>query len=1066
MTKERLLNGLLSLMIAAAMAVFGCRKKEPDAEPPTTAEQPAEQPAQQESQPKAEQSKPEEEKPFMAQMTPVEVAISATATKRMGMPPSVIDKNSQSVVIEEDADLVFPKEIGGFSLSYIGSPDIGGYVNDRNTKRPVSISYDSEELKSSVSIFIEQIPLEVTGVKMDLSSCQNRMQEMVKQVSMSRPPVAIYDKANENKIAQMNANAYGRGITGLQINEPSPESKLETSSTPFRSVSWSWRIPNGRSRQYLIQDKGIHGAEMFWNIARRYGHTVGYLGQIDNPAAEQQYSLTSLLMLKNSCLITVIIQSEGGEAAENNAKAVEAFTASLDKDVLPSSCKGYYDRQDEKYEKSAWSTMGGKPLPFYAALKKDAPQDVISDCLSPLDMAGKSFGEICGVDYDTKLNYGRYDDSSRLADALQYLILYIKEYGTLPPSVRKPLEIVFKGANRHVDADSLLAAFGSKSEAKPEEAEALAAKERILRGKIQLRLRQVQRITRVIANDRQRRLNALEREIDVKRTAKLEAYIQQLQSNSFNQNSNNPSETRKQVMDAIKHVIDELNSGKVSTRLNVTPPNQNSGNGYYNTLGAVLANFAGRFGMNTSSIQTELAKTLFDLGDDSASISMFQNGYNNNLNHDDLLSYMFSNGFCGFVDTYRGSSRDQQLWSSPRISHLMILSNYPIPGFILSNLITEGKNDIVRELLFADAPVNEVSNGQLPLAIAIQRGNTELEQLLLANGANKELKDGFGKTPEDYRIYGTFLKALNSKDYKTQKECLAKGMNVNQTTPSSPLRYIDIAIEKKDTEAVKMLLEAGADTAHNNIIWRAYQTGQLEIFRLLLKHGAPLEQNGQHLLCTVLQPNYSSESNSTDFLKEVIAKLDKAKLNEEICKYNEQTKMTPACYALFVANTGNDNASAQLLQKLRILEESGADIAKMPTPNSLSPLFFAAFRNHSTVDIFSYLLSKGLDVNSVTVPKSTEISNNDWKLGNEVAAKGIEKTGLLTFAVRHWAKRKYVDSNFLNNVLPYLVEKGAKTDIKDSYGKTAIDYLEEFNATKSPHAKNLHTKFQTLGLIK
>ncbi len=1065
MTKERLLNGLLSLMIAAAMAVFGCRKKEPDAEPPTTAEQSAEQPAKQESQPKAEQSKPEEEKPFMEQMTQVEVAISATATKRMGMPPSVIAKNAQSVVIEEDADLVFPKEIGGFSLSYVGSPDIGGYVNDRNSKRPVSISYDSEELKSSVSIFIEQIPLEVTGFKMDLSSCQNRMQEMVKQVSMGKPPMAIYDKANESKIAQMFGNGNNMGINGFQINEPSPESKLETSSTPFRSVSWSWRIPNGRSRQYLIQDKGIHGAEMFWNIARRYGHTVGYLGQIDNPAAEQQYSLTSLLMLKNSSLITVIIQSEGGEAAENNAKAVEAFTASLDKDVLPSSCKGYYDRQDEKYEKSAWSTMGGKPLPFYAALKKDTPQDVISDCLSPLDMAGKSFGEICGVDYDTKLNYGRYDDSSRLADALQYLILYIKEYGTLPPSVRQPLEIVFKGANRHVDADALLAALGSKSEAKPEEAEALAAKERILRGKIQLRLRQVQRITRVIENDRQRRINALEREIDTKRTAKLEEYIQQIQSNASNQNFNpNTSEARKQVMDAINHVIDEFKSGKVSTRLNVTPPNQNNGGGF--TLGSVLANFAGRFGMNTSSIQTELAKTAFDLGDDSFAISLLQFYGHNGFNADDLLSYMFSNGFSGFVDIYRGSSRDQQLWRSPRISHLMILSNYPIPGYILSNLITEGKIDIVRELLFADAPVNELSNGQLPLAIAIQSGNTELEQLLLANGAKKELKDGFGKTPEDYRIYGTFWKALNSKDYNTQKECLAKGMNVNQTTPNSPWRYIDIAIEKKDTEAVRMLLEAGADPAYNNIISRAYQSGQIEIFKLLLKHGAPLEQNGQHLLCTVLQPNYNSQGNATNFLKEVIAKMDKAKLNEEICKYNEQTRMTPACYAIFVANTGNDNASAQLLQKLRLLEEAGADIAKTPTPNSLPPLFFAVFKRHSTVDLYSYLLSKGADVNSVTVPKSTEISNNEWRLGNEISAKGVEKTGILTFAARHWAKTRYIDNNFLNNALPYLVEKGAKADVKDSYGKTAIDYLEELKGRNKHYAELLQTKFQTLGLIK
>ncbi len=1064
MKKERVLNVLLCLMTAAVIVAFGCRKKRPEEKPPValpaeqsepqTEPQPEPQTEHQEDQPQPPES---EQKPLMTQMTPVEYAISIQAVTKMGGMNVNSGNLSQTSILAEDLDVVFPNEIGGFKLSCVGSPSWGRFSDLK--KRPFCISYDSDELKSSVCILIEQAPTEVTDIPMSLASCQRRMQEMIEQVSMGQIPIALFDKANANKATE-NVN-HRSGISGLKIDEPSPESKLEMSGLPIRSISWNWRIANRNSAQYTINGKGFHGAEMFWRQTRG---NVSMGGRIDNPAAELQFTHTSLMILKNSRLLTIIVQSEGGEAAENHPKAVESFMASFDKDVLQSTCSGFYDRQDEKYEKSTWYALSKQPLPFYATLKKDAPKELLDSCISQEEMQGKSFGEICGVDYDTKHDYSKCDEQSRLADAHQYLILYIKDYAELPPAVRKPLEIVFKGAKGHVDADTLVGVFGSKADS--DNAEASALKEKILRGKIMLRTRQVQRITRIIANNKQRLQHALDRVTDAKRTVELEEFIRQLRDNAYNRNDNmNSSDVRKMTTDGVQHIIDEIKSGAVSTRLDANPPNQNYGN--ETALASTLYNLAANSNLQNNSLLSDLVKTIFDLGDDILAVNMLRNYIGTMDSSGEVLAYMLSNG----LDINKTLlARDMQMWQSPRMSHMMVLSNYPIPGFILGNLITEGKNDIVRELLNADIPVNERCNGQLPLAMAIMKGNTELEQQLLANGANKELTDNNGKKPEDYRIYGTYWNALNSKDYKKQAECLAKGINVNQQISSFGWRYIDTALDRKDTEAIRLLLEAGADPSYNFILIRAYQSGQLEVFKLLLKHGAPLEQNGQHLLCTVLRQNFNHQGNSIAFLKEVLAKTDKTKLNEEICGErtggNRQLKLTPACFAIYVSNGGSDKDSDLLLQKLKVLEEAGADIAKMPSQNSLSPLFFAALNGSSTVDIYSYLVSKGLDVNSVAVPKSTEFFNNPWKLPNEIASKGIEKTALLTYIARLQAHQGFTNGNFTTNVLPYLVEKGARADIKDSYGKSCIDYVQDMIARKTSNAELWKSKLTTLGLMK
>ena len=109
-----------------------------------------------------------------------------------------------------------------------------------------------------------------------------------------------------------------------------------------------------------------------------------------------------------------------------------------------------------------------------------------------------------------------------------------------------------------------------------------------------------------------------------------------------------------------------------------------------------LFNIAGRVGINPTSIKLDLAKMFFDLGEDLHAIRMLMSYGYNNLNNDDILSYMISNGLDVMpqngMEALRGSSIFMDMWKSPRLSRLMILSNYQVPGYVLSNLVIEGKS--------------------------------------------------------------------------------------------------------------------------------------------------------------------------------------------------------------------------------------------------------------------------------------------------------------------------------------------------------------------------------------
>ena len=1029
MKKLCLLWGGMYLLAVFVFIVAGCRKKEAVSAPT------AEENLQEEAVPKPAEAQDAKPKNVLETLRQVEPMVHST--ELLPSNQVMITRHSQALVADDEADVVFPKKLGRFEMGFGGVPPRCMAIKEIK-QRPYSLSYDSDELKSSACILVEPRPKDVTGTPMELEACQKRMVEFVNQFAMGRMPMLTQETASPpGADVDGKPAGVGGGMKGLKLDEPMPEGTLKESSLAYRRFSWRWRGVNGVMWDYQINDEGMHGAEMFWDQRRFYAQSLSYKHKapMNNPSGEQLYTLTALLILKKNRLFTVIVQSEGSAALENHPSAVEEICAALDKNFLV-SCSDYLSKLDEESLDSHWAEQGDGEVKLCAVSREAMPPELLATCISAEAMEGKSFNDICGVDYENKLAFSKLTPESRMADALQSLILYIRDYAALPPSLRQPLNVIFQGADGYVDADEVVKHFGEKAEAPQADAEKLAVKEKLLREKIAFRNRQVQFICKVMANNRARKLFAVGREIDAKRTARLESHIQQQLQTPTQPYNMNMQMNMQSALEPVQHFLDELKSGSVSPYLKV------------NNMGfqSFLYNLISRLGPTThQKMALDFAKVLFDLGEDDLAMALLSN--QGELDRENHLCYMLSNGLDLYGSNF-GFDRHSHILNglmqqSPRIVNLFLLANYPVPGNMMFNLISENRIDIVKRLLFADIPVNERCNGQLPLAMAIMKGNTELEQLLLANGANPELTDATGRKPEDYRMNGLYWNALVSKDHAKQKECLSKGI-LPENQFNGGMRYIDKALTMKDTEAVRLLLEYKFVPASWELLQRSYYSGLLDVFKLVLKQDIPLEQNGQHILNVVLQHSVNGQSDTAEYLKAVLARVPKEKLNQEICRIHQGNmpyNCTPACYTLYINNSGSDTSDVRTLEYLKILAEAGADISKMPSERSLSPLFYATFKGFMNIDIYSYLISKGADVNSVTVPKSLDM-NNQWRMFSEIHVKGVEKTGMLTFMARMMVERQYYDSRFLSNVLPYLLEKGAKVDIKDSKGKSCLDYVE------------------------
>lgn len=212
------------------------------------------------------------------------------------------------------------------------------------------------------------------------------------------------------------------------------------------------------------------------------------------------------------------------------------------------------------------------------------------------------------------------------------------------------------------------------------------------------------------------------------------------------------------------------------------------------------------------------------------------------------------------------------------------------------------------------------------------------------------------------------------------------------------------ASEKGKSDTLKLLISEGHDINKRNRkgklpIFFAIQNGQIDIVKILIENGADL----------TLQDQYAGAPlHNAAFIGDIeIAKLLLA-AGADINAISKRTEYTPICYAVIRGK----------VEMLKFLLEKGAD-TNIKMGYYESTLLHVSVANISNpMETTKILLDIGTDVNALD-------------------KKG--KTPLHVVACSIWTGPKTA------NMARLLIDRGARKELKDNEGKTALDYARVKN---------------------
>ena len=346
------------------------------------------------------------------------------------------------------------------------------------------------------------------------------------------------------------------------------------------------------------------------------------------------------------------------------------------------------------------------------------------------------------------------------------------------------------------------------------------------------------------------------------------------------------------------------------------------------------------------------------------------------------------------------------------------------PAFF-EKLIEFGDRETLVFLLAAGFnPNTKNGKGETPLFSTYRLpGKKSLRQLLLAAGADPEIRDQAGKRADEYKLDDNIVLLWQKQDINGIKQFLEKGGNPNMILPDGRTLLTD-ACRRRNVEMVRVLLTHKADpnkadsTGSKTIKLPTFaatqylrqnkgssydRTREIEILKLLLEHGARL--------------NVSPETGLSNTRINIMCIL--------ATKSNERHKLFPIMlpYCAKFNNTAWLGLSIELLRSISKISRKNQLLFLNAVPTELLVENFSCWMYRIQMDpaILQKVLKNGLKINEKSYKDATPL---------------------------YWAVPKQPF-----DVIEAMLKAGADPDITSSNGKRPID------RTRDKKIRNLLQKY-------
>jgi uncharacterized protein len=422
--------------------------------------------------------------------------------------------------------------------------------------------------------------------------------------------------------------------------------------------------------------------------------------------------------------------------------------------------------------------------------------------------------------------------------------------------------------------------------------------------------------------------------------------------------------------------------------------------------------------------------------------------------------------------------------------------------------VEENRADLAQALLAAGANVNAANHlAMTPLAVALTGGNSAMTELLLKAGANPRVPVPELGTP--------LLAAAHMGDTPVIEALLKAGVDVNEAEPFAGQTALMLAADQGHDEAVKTLIAGGADVKKRSAreetaLFFAVRKGSIGVVDALLAAGADVNERAGSNAANMRRSNGSKEEVPGDSMLVVAIVNAHFSLADFLLKKGADPNLAGANWTALHALARVRNyeemqypppmitpGDLDSLELAKHLIERGANLNARGGPQAVrrsggdqnykdllgaTPFFLAA--KSGDVPYMKLLAAAGADV---TIPEEDNTTPLMVAAGvGCVPGQWIEPEKDVLGAVKLLVEELKADVNAVNkeketplhgavcrgadSVIQYLVDKGARADIKDEDGQTALDVavdgLNRAVSINGPRIIIFHFPDHTVALVK